>query len=492
MKALEANYRLTLCLAIYILGIIGYTSFQHVMIFGGCDAVWHIATGELILELGHIPQTDTWSFTTGDSRWYNLSWLYDVVVGFIHRELGVKGIIAFNILLVSITPALVAALCFQRKCSPTATFLMACLALLLIKPSITIRPQQFTLTLLCLMLFALYHYREKHSRWIWAVPVISTVWANIHGSYLVIFTVLGSFFLEAFFQKDWQRAKTYMAVGFTSIAAMMINPLGYEIFYASWLTLGSEYSQDFVSEWRSGKLNDTPRVFVPIVIFIFLALYSRIKLPLADIILAVFWSILAVHSVRYGVISAVFVAPIFALMLTEILSRFKKANQIDATLKRDFDNPEYSKFLSILIVVLGIFYMLPYTHQYFINDEIHNPLAYPKKEIAYLKEHYPNTNILNEYCYGSYIIYDARDAGIKPFIDTRLDCVFPDDIKHDFFKGLFRPDWEEIMSKYDIDLAMFSNISDNPDPKIAFEKAGWPLIYKGPVANIYKNPNSNK
>ena len=49
------------------------------LVLGHYDLGWHLAAGDLIRERGHIPVQDPWSFTSGGSQWYNLSWLWDVI-----------------------------------------------------------------------------------------------------------------------------------------------------------------------------------------------------------------------------------------------------------------------------------------------------------------------------------------------------------------------------------------------------------------------------
>src|SRR5215472_4528920 len=49
------------------------------------DLGWHLAAGDLIRERGNIPLQDPWSFTLEDKRWYNLSWLWDVIASVIFQ-----------------------------------------------------------------------------------------------------------------------------------------------------------------------------------------------------------------------------------------------------------------------------------------------------------------------------------------------------------------------------------------------------------------------
>src|SRR5450759_276225 len=48
------------------------------------DTGWHIRTGELVLETGHAPAADPFSFTRPRQPWFAWEWLADVAVSYTH------------------------------------------------------------------------------------------------------------------------------------------------------------------------------------------------------------------------------------------------------------------------------------------------------------------------------------------------------------------------------------------------------------------------
>src|SRR3981081_1160678 len=67
------------------------------------DTGWHIRAGEWILKTGRVPATDLFSFTKAGQPWFAWEWLSDVLMGVIHRDFGLAGIVLVSLLLLGAT-----------------------------------------------------------------------------------------------------------------------------------------------------------------------------------------------------------------------------------------------------------------------------------------------------------------------------------------------------------------------------------------------------
>ncbi len=56
------------------------------------DIGWHIRTGEQILATHSLPRTDSFSSTMQGQPWFAWEWLYDVLLGLLHRCCGLNGV----------------------------------------------------------------------------------------------------------------------------------------------------------------------------------------------------------------------------------------------------------------------------------------------------------------------------------------------------------------------------------------------------------------
>src|ERR1700686_2551892 len=78
------------------------------------DIGWHIRTGELILATHSLPRTDPFSSTMQGQPWFAWEWLYDILLGILHRDGGLNGVVWLCGLLVAAIFALLLSQLLQR------------------------------------------------------------------------------------------------------------------------------------------------------------------------------------------------------------------------------------------------------------------------------------------------------------------------------------------------------------------------------------------
>ena len=66
------------------------------------DVFWHLRTGQLILDEGRLPRTNTFSSAHADHPWLNPNWLFQASLAGIHRLGGWGGVAAFKVVLASL------------------------------------------------------------------------------------------------------------------------------------------------------------------------------------------------------------------------------------------------------------------------------------------------------------------------------------------------------------------------------------------------------
>src|SRR5215472_10032385 len=59
------------------------------------DLWWHLRTGQWIMQTGHVPRTDPFSFTRAGSPWISHEWLSEVIFFAIWKLAGPSGLIVF-------------------------------------------------------------------------------------------------------------------------------------------------------------------------------------------------------------------------------------------------------------------------------------------------------------------------------------------------------------------------------------------------------------
>ena len=140
----------------------------------------HIKTGEFMAAHGVLPPAnDVFSYTAGDRRWVNLSWLFDLFSAGVHAVSGGIGL--------SIAQGLLAGLAFgllaHSHRSRIRTWwgsICAVLALLVCYPQITMQPELITLVGLAATLYIVFRSEEASStKLLWSLIPLVWVWSQL-------------------------------------------------------------------------------------------------------------------------------------------------------------------------------------------------------------------------------------------------------------------------------------------------------------------------
>jgi hypothetical protein len=75
--------------------------------FSDPDTYWHIAAGDLIRNLGALPEFNPWSLLAPSPRWYNIARLWDIGARGLYQQFGWSGIIAANSIIIAAALALI-------------------------------------------------------------------------------------------------------------------------------------------------------------------------------------------------------------------------------------------------------------------------------------------------------------------------------------------------------------------------------------------------
>lgn len=459
------------------------------------DTGWHIAAGALIRSDGP-PHVDPWSYAAQGATWYDISWAYDAAVSALYDLGGLPAVAAASILFYALAVALMGAIALRSSKSLIASVMTTALLGFVLLPGMLARPQTVTY-LLILAVYAI--LRWGRPRAIWTLPVLTMIWANIHGGFLAAFVILGAFFLETLGAKDYKRGVRLVAVGALCGLAALVNPYGWGIFTAAQLTMHSAM-RDVLMEWRPLEFNEaSPAVFFIGAFVLVSALFER-RIPLADKILAGFWLAMGLSSARMMHIAALLGAPYLAQAIALRLrqSPFGSAfEQRDNEYSRDLARPGVRAVLagvSVLIVALG--FAPPAQRALAANGEAFvemPPHIAVDGALDFAKTHYKGARIFANYGLGGYLIF--RDRGATPvFVDGRADtaharATLQDAIVIDFMNPRkavdadYEAKWRALVERYGIE-AFLTARNARLDAYLS-RAAGWTRVYADDDAAFY-------
>lgn len=444
-------------------------------LLGHTDLGWHLAAGDLIRQQGGVPVHDPWSFTAGDKRWFNLSWLWDVAASLLAPSGHFTALVLATIGLGGVIVGALAAIAFGCGATPGATA-VAVIAACLLYPTFA-APDIFLAASpnIATLLFCVTFYGVcLRGRQLWLAPVAMVAWVNMHGGFVLGLFIVGVFAGVALLRRDWRMLRTFCVVGVACAAATLVNPLGWQVYVGVLSTLG-HFVQRYITEWQPYWGNITWPQSLPALaymgLFAALELTGRRGVPAAARLLSWCFLLLGLLQLRYLSIFFLFSAVPVALHLS---ARF-------AGLTRVRLRETHLTAAGIAIAVL-----LPVMYGRAVPAEPGFPPIYPETEITYLAAHFPQARLLNHWNYGGILIYRLRGT-IKVFVDGRAATAYPDAVLHDYFDLItWEVDeavWRRVLQQYRIDTILWPKVHTQLAAFLAQE--GWRQAYAGPIAAIY-------
>lgn len=402
------------------------------------DIWWQAAVGRDILASAAVPRTDPYSFTAQGTGWMAYEWLADAGFALLHSGAGLDG---WMLLRVSLT-AILLVLLFYYSVLRTGNLLASYLGTVLLFRTAAhfcyLRPQLIGFVFLAGLLVLLERYRQGRSAHLWALPVLTLVWVNTHGSFVIGMVVLGWFWLTTLKELRFGRLVTgdfqprqrrhVGGVLLLCMLALAVTPYGIRLaiypFQFAMLQLPS------VPEWGPPDFRLALWIFfgfLAALVLLGLALSKEIRLFDSGLV-ALFLSYALLHR-RFAILFVIIAAPTLAALIGRFVPNLVPQQ----------NHPHKQRLLHgafLAAFLFGIFLIFPseQDHQQAIAA------SFPVGAVEYLQQHPIPAGLFNDYRWGSYLIW-ALGPSHKVFIDGRTDLYESAGILSDYVEiaGLNNP-----------------------------------------------------
>lgn len=445
------------------------------------DLWWHLKVGESILVSHHWPTTDPYSFTVSGQPWLANEWLGDVLFAATARLGGLRALEALLIILGS--SILVALYYFAtlRTGNPKAAFVACAALLLLIRPSFTLRPQMFAYLFLILTLICLERFRQGKRRSIWLLPLLTLVWINTHGSWIIgLGTILaywlgglfdfriGDIYAERWLEGDRRRIALVFLL---CICALPLTPYGtrlsaspFEVAFSLPVNLSSGL------EWQPLRFDVVNgQTFLALfLLFIALQVAFGFAWRLEELGLFIFGTILMCLHLRFMMIFVPFFVPLLASMLARWMPRYDPAE----------DKPIVNACLiGLTFAAILLFFPTSLDLQAAVSKQ------FPSAAVEYLNQHSVPEPMLNSYSFGGYLIW-RRGPEHKVFIDGRGDVYERGGVFSDFMHiARIEPESSALLRTYGIRSCLIER--DSPLATVLIASGNWQRVYSDSLSTLF-------
>ena len=422
------------------------------------DLAYHLRLGESILASGAIPKTDSFTFTAFGSPWLNQQWLAQVGLHSAHRFGGFGALIVLRALLVAAIAATLFGTCRSRGAGARTSALVTMGGCVMALPYLALRPQLFGAVLFGLVVF-LVASRHEGSNFLLAVPLLTVVWANVHGSFVLAPMIVSFALFDDLHTRrsGWRRSGLVLVF---TLLATCVTPWGAGVWRYAVALISNDTIRDSIKEWSPPSFATASGTLflIGVVVMIVWLGHRTDRLPALNLAWIAAFTLLALTAHRNILWWAIAVPPL-------LVSRLRHPSSHGAD--------RGSTMMNVIVVaVIGsaIVAALPWWRppsSLVTGKPSTTLMAEIDESVA------PGSNVLVYQPWASWIEFDRPD--MRVFVDSRIE-VFGSIIWRDYYRVIGGEDgWPAILDGYEVDAVVVTRdetvvidrLSHDPDWNLA-------------------------
>ena len=479
------------------------------------DTGWHIRTGELIWQTRSVPRLDPFSHTMEGHEWFAWEWLSDLLMALAHGRWGLAGVVGGAILVLLAGYLALYRLMVRQGSDPLLALAMTLLAALCGMVHWLARPHLFSIGLMVAWLFLVESYRRHRRRWIYLVPLLVLIWANLHGAFVAALVGLGIYgageWLESAARGRWwdgelrRVLRTYLSVGILSAAAALATPYGFRLYEHIWRYLTDAELLNSIHEFQSPDFHSADGKLIEALLLLggLAAVNALRQGRLVEAGLFLWWGHLTLQSERHVTLAAVVIAPIIAeqagLFAAEMAERLSGGETARSRAVRGF-SAWYRGIMALnrqltggLALTLAWIFLLavPFGSRADRWLAPHfNSNRMPVAAADFILQTRPAGRMFSSDSFGGYLIYRLYPQ-FKVFVDGRSDFYRQGPVLEELMQiRSVRPQWAELLDKYDVQWMVLSR--SEPLATVALMSGEWTRVHEDSVAQVLIRKGSTR
>ena len=475
-------------------------------LLGDGDTGWHLRTGQWILRNGRVPTTDLFSYTKPNAPWFAWEWLWDVMFGWLHLHFGMPAVILGSLFLICTVSSLV--YLFARKMSGNPVIAMAVTLAGAVASSVHWLARPHLVSLLFVLIFAatLESADAGRFRRLWLLPLLTVLWANLHGGFFVGVVLIGIYaagqvcaaLLEPKRldrQAAWIRSGRFAITAGACAAASLVNPYGYHLHAHIYQYLTEKYHFDRITEFQSLNFHHPSAPYLALLMMAGVAgaFWHLARRRYTWSLLLLSWAWLALIAARNIPIFVICAAAPIAVALTEMLRSLTVARLAPWLGKSARSIERFADEMSVLdmpwraqlasagaLALLVVLCYAPATRAAMGAE--YSPKRFPTAAVKMLSAAGSSRRIFTTDTWGGYLIYRLYPQ-TRVFVDGRSDFYGPE-----FGEGWIRiidikQGWQHQLEQYGVNTVLLP--SEAHLTGALRESRNWRLVYEDGTSAIF-------
>lgn len=453
----------------------------------------YLVYGRLFVEQGGPVTIDPFAYTSSGQSWVPFEYLSQALLWIVYQHFGPIGLIALKIIVGG------AAILFVYVAVRAATddpFIWApslLLCTVTVARYFTFRPQLFTFCFFSIFVAIAFRFIIRGKGALWMLPVLTTVWANMHGGFVAGLGVIGLAGIIRIWSRWNDRAEFLAVVGSVRalaltfvgcVLASLVNPQGSRLWTYVVSELTHSTNRRNLEEWMPISWNRDAWSATAICI-ISSSLIGLVALAPKRRVLALYaWQwlvvsvpviVLAFLTARNVTIAAIWCAPVLALLRSSADGRRRWTGRV--------------WLCTTAAALVGAYLTLAFVW------------LKPRPEIAtsglpvlgttnpcaaarFMRERAVIGNVYTPLWWGSFLTWQLYPA-VRVSMDGRNISLFSDDlVRENFaFYGETPDEWIDAPLRYGTDLLLIP--SDRPVLSLVEHDARWRQMYADADASLF-------
>jgi hypothetical protein len=434
----------------------------------------YLRIGQEIIRTGHIPTTEFMTYTGFGQPALYLYWLPSLIFLGIYQLGGITLTSLVALICVGLLFTLLWAGLRELKISSLVSGLILVMITLIAASYFNPRPQVLSFPLFGLSLWLILRWQNGKNRYLWLLPLIAMLWANIHGSFIVLFFML----IPAALVGSGDRKRLLILTGI-SFLATFINIYTYHIWANMFSVVANSSNQKFGIEWKplSNQGWQANIFFALLLLTPLLAAVQKNKIKWLFWIWFVGFGWMAVSSIRY----VIWFLPIAAIVLCQLIDPYIAERNPRSV---HFQNRTMNLILGSFLLLFPLTLLPGIRATWWQKAPPAYDLSTPIQAAEWLSANpqLPD-HLWADFSFSTYLTYALPQRQL--FSSNRIEDLTTSQIEDYFYLANARYDWQAVMDKYNINLVMPSVVEQPGLIEALSASQDWKQVYGDEQAVIF-------
>lgn len=455
------------------------------------DVWWLLRAGAYMVETRSFPTADPFSGPALGAPWVNHAWGFELLLYGVHRLGGIPGLILMQALFAVATFAVLYGLLRREGASCGWALLVIAAGALASRGFWAPRPQIVTYLGLAAFWAILRDYRGGRADRLWWLPVLTIVWANLHGGYMAGPALMGLALVGELLDRVFRSPSAAAAparngpgrlvpVLAASLLATLVTPFHYHGVLFPFQVLGDRLAQAFVIEWGSPQFEYGAMRLVEglVLLTLVLLLASPRRCPAADVMVLAAFLHFGLQAIRNIPLLIVVLLPILMRALADTVR-----GRVPALLAGSGLHPRrFGAVLTVVAVSLALWWSFPSRGIGDVLPRVGVAPIFPAGAVEFLKGARPPGPLFNDYGWGGYLIWRLYPE-YRVSIDGRMAVHGPRRFADHLEVAKVRPRWRETLERLGARLALIH--ARSPLAIVLRASPDWEVLYEDRVSVLF-------